>query len=123
MLNMTRPVSQKCIDCAKNYDPKIVRDTHINYKPKPDCWNDNNCPKKRSYYRNLEHYRQKQRDHHRYIKFLGNKCVLCKSKQELEAHHVVPQCRNGKDEQSNIITLCKPCHRVITSYHKTIGYI
>lgn len=123
MLIMSRPICQKCVDCAKNYNPRIIRETHIHYKPKPECWSDTACPKKRSYYRNIEYYRELQRKNHRYIKFIKDHCLICGFKQQLEAHHIIPQYLNGKDTQENIVTLCKHCHKIITSYHKRIGYI
>jgi len=41
----------------------------------------------------------------------GFECTQCnESGVRLEAHHVIPKSRGGKDTITNLITLCKPCH-------------
>lgn len=57
------------------------------------------------------------------IKFRGDKCCLCRKTKNLEAHHILPQYNGGENKKYNIITLCTSCHKVITNYHRTIGYI
>lgn len=42
-----------------------------------------------------------------------HKCQHCKGKtkdSKLEVHHIVPRSKQGSDEPSNLITLCKTCH-------------
>lgn len=46
-----------------------------------------------------------ERDHHR--------CRACGSRHGLEAHHVVMRSLGGKDDASNLIALCKDCHRSV----------
>jgi len=43
----------------------------------------------------------------------GGKCFICCSRQELSAHHIKPRDLGGKDEERNLITLCKKCHDYI----------
>lgn len=112
---MARPVNDKCIDCSKiSFKGNVV---------KPDCWAGMACMKKRSYYRKHEHYKQLLRNNHSYLKYKKKECIICHCATNLEVHHVLPICRGGKDIPDNLVTLCKPCHRIITTYHKTIGYI
>lgn len=42
-------------------------------------------------------------------------CMHCKSKLELQAHHIIFKSKGGSDSVSNGITLCKHCH---TSLHR-----
>lgn len=45
-------------------------------------------------------------------------CQHCKGKtktKKLETHHIIPRSKNGSDEESNLITLCKTCH---DNFHK-----
>jgi len=45
----------------------------------------------------------------------GHQCRTkrCKSKHFLEVHHIVPRSRGGTNDESNLITLCSSCHRLI----------
>lgn len=111
-----RKVNQKCLECSKlNHKLKST--------PTPDCYKGKSCQKKRCYYRNIDHYRKELIKRHRYLRFKGDKCCLCNSIEMLEVHHVVPQCKGELDCKINLITLCYNCHKTITKYHKTIGYI
>jgi 5-methylcytosine-specific restriction endonuclease McrA len=49
----------------------------------------------------------------RYIKWKLNFCESCDSRENLDAHHVIPRSEGGTDDKDNIITLCKPCHRQV----------
>ena len=42
--------------------------------------------------------------------FTCQNCGLQKSKPELEAHHIIPRSKQGKDHCCNLITLCVDCH-------------
>lgn len=107
-------VNIKCQECAK----LVFR----NKKDiKPQCYIREVCSKKRCYYRNIEHYRAKLRQYHRYLKFLGDKCIVCGSVEGLEAHHIQAQVLGGLDKEMNILTLCHTCHRVITIYTRRLG--
>jgi len=44
----------------------------------------------------------RQRDNYR--------CKRCRSRRNLEAHHIVPLAKGGKHELANIQTLCRSCH-------------
>ena len=111
---MGRKTNIKCLECSK-----------VNWRRKenaePKCYVKLVCGKKRSYYRNIEHYRAKLRQYHRYIKFLGDKCFVCGSTERLEAHHAQSQASGGLDTESNIVTLCSVCHKVITIYNRRLG--
>jgi 5-methylcytosine-specific restriction endonuclease McrA len=47
------------------------------------------------------------------------KCKNCgreggdKGEVELHAHHIVPRSVGGKDRLSNLVTLCRECHKAI----------
>ena len=45
----------------------------------------------------------------------GHRCMSrsCKSKHFLEVHHIVPRSRGGTNHESNLITLCSSCHRLV----------
>ena len=41
------------------------------------------------------------------------KCHLCENKRaytKLEAHHIIPTAKNGKNSITNLVTLCDKCH-------------
>jgi 5-methylcytosine-specific restriction endonuclease McrA len=111
---MGKPISDKCLECSK-----------VSFKLKniirPECFVAGACEKKRYYYRNIEHCRKQLRSYHRYLKFLGNKCLVCGKEGKLQAHHIHSQAQGGTDTQANIVTLCVECHKVITIYTRRIG--
>jgi len=41
----------------------------------------------------------------------GGKCYLCGSKHNINVHHIIPRTRGGKDIASNLVPLCRECHR------------
>ena len=49
----------------------------------------------------------------------GYRCCMCgavRVPEELEVDHVVPVCKGGGDEDSNLQSLCKrPCHELKTA--------
>ena len=42
---------------------------------------------------------------------VGDICVNCGSKENIEYHHIVPLFLGGRDIQSNIVPLCYKCHK------------
>jgi len=40
----------------------------------------------------------------------------CRSRRDLEAHHIIPRSRGGTWEPENMTTVCADCHRKITEY-------
>lgn len=38
-------------------------------------------------------------------------CSICKSKDSLEVHHIVPRILGGTNDRENLIVLCHKCHR------------
>lgn len=41
-------------------------------------------------------------------------CACCGTrKSRLEAHHIIPRRRGGKDEAQNLIPLCPTCHKLV----------
>jgi predicted HNH restriction endonuclease len=105
--------TKKCIECAKAKDIK---------QNKPECYDIKVCARKRSYYRHWEKNKRKQIKRHRYLKYRGDKCALCSNYDGLEVHHIQPQSKGGLDARFNTITLCKNCHKVISSYYSAIGW-
>lgn len=37
-------------------------------------------------------------------------CVACQSLSDLNHHHLMPPINGGSDDETNLITLCRPCH-------------
>jgi ribosome-binding protein aMBF1 (putative translation factor) len=37
-------------------------------------------------------------------------CVACLAKEDLQHHHLVTRKEGGKDDETNLITLCVSCH-------------
>ena len=50
----------------------------------------------------------------------GYECKICKSKEKLHAHHIIPRKKNKNlwYELSNGITLCKSCHAKTEGFQK-----
>lgn len=48
------------------------------------------------------------------------RCAIGVEKAILEADHIVPRSRGGKDAAENLITLCRDCHRAKTEYRLRI---
>jgi len=47
----------------------------------------------------------------------GRRCRRCRSTSHLEAHHLRSRARGGAHHESNLVTLCRTCHRGVT-YHE-----
>jgi len=90
-------------------------------KPKPPCWELKKCSHKRSYYKDHEKSKLQMLRWHRYRRFMSNSCSICQKKEELEAHHIKPQSIGGQDARENILTLCRSCHDIVSSYYFIIG--
>jgi hypothetical protein len=43
-----------------------------------------------------------------------DKCELCGSTRQIEAHHIIPVCVGGPDIEENIIAICSVCHAKLT---------
>jgi hypothetical protein len=41
------------------------------------------------------------------------RCILCKYRMDLHAHHVVFRSQGGDDATYNLITVCSDCHEAI----------
>jgi hypothetical protein len=41
----------------------------------------------------------------------GYKCKNCSSQDQLHVHHIVPLSSGGTNNWSNLVTLCRKCHR------------
>ena len=37
-------------------------------------------------------------------------CVACGTADNLNQHHLIPRSLGGSDDESNLLTLCGPCH-------------
>ena len=44
----------------------------------------------------------------------NDRCELCGSTRELEAHHIIPRVLGGRDVPENILCVCKKCHCLLT---------
>ena len=115
---MAKPISIKCLECSK-LDYRKGKGRILAVMPK--CYVASVCAKKRCYYRKIDYYRTKIRTYHRYIKFMSNKCLVCGSVSNLQGHHIQSQVSGGLDTQSNVVTLCAVCHKVIKIYNRRIG--
>ena len=65
-------------------------------------------------------------------KLLNRKyCVMCGSKQNIIADHIIPLCLGGDDNEVNLQPLCENCHKTkktpidnsIIAFFKKIGFI
>ena len=115
---MAKEINKKCLECSK-LDYRKGKGRVL--ATMPECYVSSVCAKKRCYYRKLDYYRAKLRQYHRYLKFLGDKCLVCGSKDKLEVHHIKAQVRDGEDKDINLVTLCSTCHKVITIYNRRLG--
>lgn len=53
----------------------------------------------------------------------GYKCAKCGIlTTELEADHVIPLCKGGKDDESNLKALCIPCHAEKSKRERMEGF-
>jgi hypothetical protein len=43
----------------------------------------------------------------------GYICQNCDSPDKLHTHHLIPKSKGGKDVLENLITFCRPCHRIL----------
>jgi len=43
-------------------------------------------------------------------------CPICLNLAPTSKHHIVPRSNNGKDENRNIIKVCKHCHDILEEY-------
>lgn len=109
-----RSINLKCLKCATEDNISIARDKEC-YKKQ--------CSRTRWYYKDIEKGRAIQRRSHRYIKWRGDKCAICGATNDIESHHMHAQCKNGLDEEQNIMSLCHSCHMIITKYQRFIGEI
>lgn len=46
-----------------------------------------------------------ERDHH--------ECQICRSKKDIQIHHIIKQKNGGNNNEDNLVTLCSSCHRHI----------
>lgn len=44
------------------------------------------------------------------------RCELCGSNRELQAHHIIPVSYGGRDVEENILCVCKKCHSLLTPH-------
>lgn len=110
-------INKKCLECSKISFKGIM-----SYN-KPECYEPSKCKRKRNYYKYHKLKKQQQIDRHRYLKYKGDKCVICGFASNLDVHHIKPQSEGGLDSKRNTITLCKRCHRVVSSYYKIVGWV
>lgn len=40
----------------------------------------------------------------------GWRCVACRTRGPLQAHHIHPRSQGGPDHPSNLVSLCPACH-------------
>ena len=49
-------------------------------------------------------------------------CVACNEKEDLQHHHLVTKAEGGRDEPTNLITLCFFCHLKLHGRQKNGAY-
>ena len=58
-----------------------------------------------------------------YKKIIKPKCELCGCNcNKLEMHHKIPVCSYGGNERSNLMFLCKDCHKKMTIQQLSLRY-
>gem|GEM_PF-3450487 len=57
------------------------------------------------------HYRKLRR---RILRRDKRVCQVCKRKGAGQIHHIIPKSKGGKDTEENLITLCGPCHLLLS---------
>jgi hypothetical protein len=40
-------------------------------------------------------------------------CIICGGRDSLHKHHLIPRCKGGSNEPSNIVSLCQICHILV----------
>lgn len=45
-------------------------------------------------------------------------CRVCGGNPPNELHHLVPRAQGGADTESNLVPLCRDCHRRVTDYDR-----
>jgi RNA-directed DNA polymerase len=45
------------------------------------------------------------------IKTTEGKCALCRKSERIEVHHITARTKGGRNQLSNLIPLCRSCHR------------
>lgn len=55
------------------------------------------------------------------LKNYGSNCCLCLKKRAVEAAHIVPLEIGAKTFESNLVLLCKPCHKLYDTGHLSIS--
>lgn len=51
-----------------------------------------------------------ERDRHR--------CILCGSPQAMPNGHIVSRAQSGRGIETNVVTLCQKCHRLVDQSHQ-----
>jgi len=65
------------------------------------------------------HRKQPSKTEKKYLYSLyNNQCYLCKSKEGLSLHHILPRGFAGGTENDNLVLLCKDCHTKINKEKK-----
>ena len=41
-------------------------------------------------------------------------CQVCGKRPSYQVHHIIPRRKGGKDELSNLVTLCGLCHMLVS---------
>jgi 5-methylcytosine-specific restriction endonuclease McrA len=70
--------------------------------------------------RNSAIYRQQRA---RAIERDGCKCVVCRTSEELTAHHKIPRYISRDDSLRNLVTLCRACHDQIEELDAIPSYL
>jgi len=55
-------------------------------------------------------------------RWLKDKCEICKYKDTLDVHRIIPAKDGGQYTIDNVITLCPNCHALITRRKKTLTW-
>lgn len=106
-------IPKKCEVCgSENIAVRVIFDKGITRYVCLDCNNSRSVPKesnlKKRVNTSLSHWAARTIGHHPF-------CVICGSKEDLEAHHIIPvsHSRRFMHVDTNGITLCKRCHYLV----------
>ena len=104
-------ITYKCPDCGK-YHPYIIKPTTVIWKLNKlglidkehfDTW---------LIVRAKAIRRNRSRESYRAKKNIGvdNVCCKCGSRENIEAHHIIPVWEGGSSEKENLQAICHNCH-------------
>jgi len=118
--NKEKIASSAAAYAAKNKDAIAARNAKNSKKnvARANAWRIANPDKRRSYYHNREARKagnggtHTAADIHNLLTLQKSKCACCRKsiKHGYHVDHIVPVCRGGANDKSNLQLLCPPCN-------------